>query len=173
MISRTNLEQIDYVSGYVVLMQFTADDQDPYYVVRVAQYGEDLEYIKVLSLPEAKSTQLRVCEEYKEKLSQGRPYIEFQLAEREDGLWEFQSDGTLPVPFYDFSTKEPGLRQRTFKSRDEAINFARTSIGRWYVSTEGYYDIVDRTGQVTRARSLGHIDWENVPRIQDHLQSDV
>jgi hypothetical protein len=160
-----DLDKIDYVSGYVVLVQFIAGDDAPYYVVRVSQYCDNLEYIKILSHAEAKKTFLSKCEEYKEKLSQGRPYIDLQLAEREDGLWEFRSDMHLPASFYDLEAPEAisPPPARTFKTRDEAINFGRTCFGKWRKSIEGHYDIVDREGQVTRALSLKHIDWTKVP----------
>lgn len=167
------LDKIDFVSGYVELTLFTREEQGSYYVVRVSQYCKDLEVIKVSELPEARNTFLRKCEEYKEKLSQGRPYIEFQLAERDDGLWEFQSDKGLPGAFYDLpagfrnsresAVNQHDLRRKTFSSRDEAIELGRTCRGRWKVSVLGEYDIVDKTGQVTRARSLKHIDWDEIP----------
>jgi len=81
-----HLDKIDYVSGCVILMEFTIDDQATYYVVRVEQYCKNLEYIRVPTHAEAKTLFLQKLEEYKEKLSQGRHYIDLQLAEREDGV---------------------------------------------------------------------------------------
>jgi len=157
------VDQIDYVSGFVQLMKFTPEDQDPYWVVRVEQYCKNLEYIKVLSLPDARSTFLLKCNEYKKRLSFGRPYIEFQLAERDDGLWEFRSDGQLPRDFYASEVRGADASRKTFVTRDDAIEFGRTCSGRWQVSIHGKYNILDRSGKVTTARSLKHIDWDNIP----------
>jgi hypothetical protein len=151
------LDEIDYVSGRILLTQFTEADEAPYFVVRVEQYCSNLEYIKVPSMKEARSIWWQKCDEYKERLSQGRPYFELQLAERQDGLWEFQSDIHLPASFYDLEAASRPVPAKTFKTRDEAINYGRTCYGKWLKSMHGHYDIVDKSGQVTRALSLKHL----------------
>lgn len=151
------LDQIDYISGSVVLTQFTSEDEAPYYVVRVTQYGKNLEFIKISSLKDAQATWRQKVDEYREKLDQGRPYIYFQLRERDDRLWVFESDIKLPASFYDLEAASRPVPAKTFKTRDEAINYGRTCYGKWLKSMHGHYDIVDKSGQVTRALSLKHL----------------
>jgi hypothetical protein len=156
----SKLHKRDYVSGFVELMQFVRGDKEVYWVVRVERYCKNLEYIKLQSFADALTTFAEICEKYREQLSEGRRYVKLQLAERQDGLWEFQSDSQLPSAF----VRDPKTGgERTFNSRDEAINFGRTSYARWYVSAEGRYQILDTTGHAIDARSLPHINWDEIP----------
>jgi hypothetical protein len=161
-----NLDKIDFVSGCIELNEFMVAEEAHYFVVRVEQYGKNIDYTKLPSIEEATAAFRSNCEKYKQQLSEGRPYIEFQLSEREDDLLEFHSDRRLPLDFYKFEAHSKTWlfdQRRTFNDRDEAIYFGRTCDGKWLTTMLGDYDIVDKAGQITPARNLQHIDWDKPP----------